>query len=324
MALRHRSWYGWLALVAAVCLLPWMGTTAQEERDRPRDEPAARERSDGDRPRERPEADRTDRPRDEDRREVPDPVRLRQRLLERVEQLEREVQELRQRGGEEARQRVEAVGRELAEIRRRLQEGAEEVAPALGEARRRAEERMRQLRQRLEEHLRSGRAEAAEAVRRELSEAAEGFERLRGRPEFAPHPHGEAMRQLHHLRAAIENLAAAGMHDLAEPLRREMARREEALRPHPPRDGGPDRPVHRITIDITDEGQLRLGDRALGADELQEVLRREAGDGGGQWLAVIRASREAPGKAVLQAVEACRAAGIQNITFAGADQRRDD
>jgi hypothetical protein len=97
------------------------------------------------------------------------------------------------------------------------------------------------------EELKAAMAKAREAGQREVVERLERevhevLQRLGERPGDRPRPEveaAEAQRRLAHVRAAIENLRAAGMHDPAEALARQADAwmRERGLPPGRPPEG---------------------------------------------------------------------------------------
>jgi hypothetical protein len=209
-------------------------------------------------------------------------MREREEIIERHEQLERELAELPDDADEEAAE-IQAQLRELAEAIKRIDAHVREIKGGEHRERERHEremdreralhnltrereeviERGQHLKRELAELPDDGDEEAAkiQAELRELAEVVERIdarvreikggehaERERPRPEHGPR--GEMERRLHHLRVAIDNLREAGMHEAAEHLMREGERLKRELgegEHHPPRERRPEhpRPKHR-------------------------------------------------------------------------------
>ena len=130
---------------------------------------------------------------------------------------------------------VDNMMRERAEIIERAHHLEREMAELPADADKRAAEIRTQLR------------EIEEAVRRIDAEVREikGEPPRREGPPQERGPREEMERRLHHLRVAIDNLKAAGMHDAAEHLMKEGERLARELgegEHHPPRDHHPEHP----------------------------------------------------------------------------------
>jgi hypothetical protein len=227
-------------------------------------------------------------------------------IHERIGQLNRELGE----GGRD-RPGPPGVFRELIELQGRaielevalhvLPEGQEERAENLRREMKELEEHLRRIKRehpdlppevvREVRHLRldqlrnavgrlreAGKPEIAERMEKEARELAEMIEREprerpdRRRPEGAE----EMERRQAHVRAAVENLHAAGLHDMAETLAREI----EGIRgerPHePPRDAprrheGPPPPGEMGPVVEELRGQIREMRREM--DELRGMLK---------------------------------------------------
>lgn len=169
--------------------------------------------------------------------------REREELKNVVQNLQRELEELKRNGQEEAArhtaEKLERVKREFAELEVRLKE-------AQGPPRRPDQPRPEMI-PREEEKL----------------------------------PREELERRAHHIRVAAENLHAAGLHDQAEKLMREAERlvRESEPRPHQPEqpqmrrepEPRPDDPIHHLERQINEmRGQMEDMRRVL-----KELLERE-------------------------------------------------
>ena len=193
---------------------------------------------------------------DGERRELPGEVR------ERLEQLKRRHAELREAGKvEEAR----AVEREFRHLLERVQ-AAQRDGDARREGGERRElpgevrERLEQLKRRHAELREAGKIDEARAVEREIQRLLRRFHAAR--PEGEPRE-GEVGERLRHLRAAVEHLRAAGLHDLAAQAAEQTGRLE--------REFGERRDGDRR------EGDRRDGDRREGeAREREEHERRDA------------------------------------------------
>ena len=149
-------------------------------------------------------------------------------------------------------------------------------------AERHRQELVRRVDELMEAHeraAREGRPEEAERLLREAEEIRRDLERRpdRDRPDGPPPEEREEMeRRVHHVRVAVENLHAAGLHEQAEQLAREM---EHLLRgrpePLPPRPREPGTPPHGEGMPHPEqwEGVLRELHGAIGQlNERTEVL----------------------------------------------------
>ncbi len=169
----------------------------------------------------------------------PDP----QDLRAQAERLQREAQELKAQGKGEAANDTMRQAKELMAQAKKLQDREITDRPERQRARElRAE--LEKARDELKELQAAGKEDEALRARRHVRELQAELERV-GRPEpdrvgpprernggdIPPGP--PDMQRLRHLQVAIDNLHAAGMHDLAEHL----ARQAEALRASQPRPG---------------------------------------------------------------------------------------
>jgi len=167
--------------------------------------------------------------------------------------VEARIGELKRHHAELA-ERAEAIEREMGQLRdgQEIAAGAEgrREAPVPEEFRRRLDE----LKRKITELSAAGRHDEAERLKREGRQMMERFQaaqRERPRPDQPrpdqprpdqPRPEGadELQRRIEHVKAAIENLRAAGLHEPAERLAEQM---ERAIREHRERFGDrPDRP----------------------------------------------------------------------------------
>jgi len=188
---------------------------------------------------------------------------------DRAEMLEAQMREIHQA--------AEQVERQMHELRERHQPRPEGPPPGEREEIARHLEELEREIHRLSE---LGRHEEAEQLKRAGRELVA---RLRGQPEppRPDRPHGEEMeRRIHHLRVAIENLQAAGMHDQARQLAQQVERmmhggepgpahREAPLRLENPFEGQP--PVIREMQEQMDQMRREMEEmRGL----LKELLER--------------------------------------------------
>ncbi len=154
-------------------------------------------------------------------------------LADEPERKERPQVEKARREAEAQRDRAEADRRD-AEPRRpeARREGRE------GEANRPRANEAEQLRAQLRELISAGRTEEAERLKRRLGE----MEARAGEPQNRPFSSGgepeDIERRIKHLTAAAENLHAAGNHELAENLQRQV----EQMRRHAQEPRGPGLP----------------------------------------------------------------------------------
>ena len=143
-------------------------------------------------------------------------------IFQRISQIGREVAELARAGKHED---VERLQREMRELRVRLAEVSGRERPGRPEG----AERIEVLERELVELRESGRHDGAERVERELQELHRrlGAGREKERPEVLP----ELQVQLDHLQVAMENLHAAGLHEPAEDIARQIdqIRREHGI-----------------------------------------------------------------------------------------------
>ena len=230
----------------------------------------------------------------------------RRELLERMQNLKRELQGLRRDDQAEQAGNLRRELQEMQEHDRRLlvetrevmlrlgrrPEGADRERP--GPARERLARRLEELKREIGRLAEAGRHDAVEARQREANEI---IRQLEGRPERAgPRLPEELEKRIGHLKAAVENLHAAGLHEQAEQLAQQMERlvgehRQGEGDPdfrHPPRPAGQpphpelgqrleqqDRVIHELNAAVKElrqeMGQMR--------EMLQELLgrRREGG-----------------------------------------------
>jgi hypothetical protein len=184
-------------------------------------------------------------------------------LRDQARALQQEIRELREAGHHDEAERLQNNLRELREDAERMQRERRRQnfdRPLPPEEVREREAMMRHLR----ELMAAGRREEAAELRRELARRQREMNRGAERPGpegrlDAPAEREELGRRLEHLQIAIENLHAAGLHDLAERLNQQsMVQRERLERRAPPR--APEPPIGELREEL---GRVRA--------ELEEV-----------------------------------------------------
>lgn len=276
--------HGWRQSLAAVALTAVLGPTAAA----PSRSPAAEPQRDAPRAAPEREGERRDAPRERDERS-PEARAERERGPERGPERERDAE--RERGPEspearaaqmrESAQRRAQLLKEAAEIRHKLQtlephqdgearelKGALErievqlrelatPGPRGGPDRERIQARLEELKNAHHRAQEAGRGDEAERLAREARELMQLLERTAGERPPVPPEGDDLPRRMHHLRVAIENLRAAGLHDQANALARDAERLAHGERPEPPRDmpaPGPqlERAVHELRDQVQD------------------------------------------------------------------------
>jgi hypothetical protein len=167
---------------------------------------------------------------------------------------------------EHARRELEEIGDRIA----RLKQEDRDLPPEI--AREMKHHRLDQLRHAVARLREAGKPEIAEKMEREVHELAEEIERESHEPRDRPRPEGEEQARHAHAMEAIENLHAAGMHDLAEAVAREI---DGMRREHPP-----ERPQHQGDVGaVIEEFRGQMHEMRREMDELrrlvQEVRERE-------------------------------------------------
>lgn len=245
-----------LAAIALAALLAPVPLIAKEgERAKKPEEPAAKQESE----RPNPEA------------KMREAFRHRRELEEKAAQLKQKLESLRpdqEADAKELRAKLKAIEEQLRAMPvppgARVPEQIQRRAGELKEAHRRAKE--------------AGNREEAERIERELRELMQSVGRRPGGP---PQDREEAERRLQHLRAAIENLHAAGLHEQAEALARETERfrnpgRERGeRRPERPSRFGPAEGASAEQLQRAVEelrGQVRQLHRQM--EEIREAFQR--------------------------------------------------
>ena len=176
-------------------------------------------------------------------------MREREELIESAQAVQRKLREIgegRPDAAAELRDHLQRIEREVHELDAALQQGRMRLVEA--QTRRRIEE----LKHKIDELSEAGRHDEAEHLKLQGRQIMAVFEEQRRRmaegdrprPEHGDRPRpeqGDVERRMHHLRAAMENLRAAGMHEAAQRLAEQA---EQFMREHrhdqPPT--GPDRP----------------------------------------------------------------------------------
>ena len=168
-------------------------------------------------------------------REQPEGPRRDERWQQRINELERRLEELRQQGNQE---QADRVAKELVQMRQRI-EGANK-------------------RQEMEQREREQRERGPE-----------------GRPGPGPQDRAERERRMQHLRGAADNLNAIGMQDMAEKLRREAEEIQQSLeQPRPQGEGFPQGMMENIQNELRNLNQ-RLDEVNRRLEELMEIVRRD-------------------------------------------------
>jgi hypothetical protein len=213
----------------------------------------------------RPRRDRSHRERPEElerrfRTEVnADPPRPRERQERKYQRALRKFRERRAglaRRADEIRHHLEELGDDNPDERRALEHALRETEQRLHEIERHSQARERQsaryrdlekMRREIERLAQDGWYEEAERLEQVARRVARELDRTtppRPRLDRDRHPAmaEDIQRRIEHLRVAVENLHAAGMHEPAEDLTREMERIEREAR-EPGRPPGP--PEHQ-------------------------------------------------------------------------------
>lgn len=170
--------------------------------------------------------------------------------VQEIENLERQAQKLKADGRhEEAREIMSKIDRLLARDKAgEIQGEPRDPGSRQHDLKRKLTESQRELKR----LRKAGHHDQAMALERRVDqleselrqfEPREGFRNEPGQPKKESGLPEEAQRRLHHLKIAIENLHAAGMHDPAERLTQEAERLRQAMdrrRPAPGREPGGD------------------------------------------------------------------------------------
>jgi len=192
---------------------------------------------------------------------------------ERIEALEREMEQAKRAGRDED---IERMGDEIEHLERRLRELEGDEEPRReGEDREREHreiaERIEVLHREREELLENGNREEAERVGREIEELHAHMEELQRRPEGREEGRDHLAEAVHLMHAAAEHLAAAGRPDMAERLHHAADEVAREARPQE-REHGPN-PEEVVREVFEQLEQLRNEVREL--REAVEESRRE-------------------------------------------------
>lgn len=284
------------------------GERREGDRDREHGEREHAERGEGDREhgdrehaereagerREHAEAERRERA--EMERHAEELTRHRAELLEKANHLRRQREGLRDGQDDAAREingaleqiekEVHGINERLGQIHRRLQgeQPDREQPDHQRPDRERLEHRLHELRQAIGQAAEAGQREKAEQLERQAREIIQFLERgeREGREE-RPQVNEELERRIHHMRAAAENLRAAGMHDAAESIMRQAERmihggadqpRRDQPRRDQPRPDGPPQLEHVLRQMQEQMGQMQRQMNEM-REQIQELSKRE-------------------------------------------------
>lgn len=202
----------------------------------------------------------------------------RRELEERAGDIRREIEGLRDGQDAEARElhgALERIGREMREINEHLERGQQRDAPRRDVAP--GMERLEEIRRQIARLSEAGHHEEAEQLKREGRQL---MERMQQHRPDRPAANADLQRRLQHIRAAAENLHAAGMHDAVEHLMREAEQKVAEMRgqptdrPRPPHDrdapGPPSGDLHCIIGEL--HGQMEQMRREM--QEMREQMHR--------------------------------------------------
>ena len=176
-------------------------------------------------------------------------------------------------------ERAEKIRKQLEEMEERAKqinrEHPEPPAEVMREILHLRRDQLRHAAKRLRE---AGKLEMAERMEREARESAEKLESLSREHPDRPHPEGpEEMERRHaHVRAAMENLHAAGLHELAERLMGEIEGMHRERPTVPPRDAEPRRegPPRRGNMEpAVEELRGQMAEMRREMDELRGMLK---------------------------------------------------
>ena len=250
-----------LVLGVSPMLLAWGARAAEDRPDGPRQEAAGRrenpERREGETRRDGQARRESDVPREGARPDREPAPPERRELQERLERIKKEIAEHQAAGRHEP---AEALKREAE----KLMQGAHRGQP---------QRQLQELKERIHQLREEGRGDEAarlEAPARELAERLQRAQGERGRLGAGQGPGPEdAQRRMQHLRQAIDNLHAAGLHDQAEQVARQAQQLErEAQSRHPGPEQAPQvMELHQKLRNLNDRvGKLEA--------MLQELLKR--------------------------------------------------
>lgn len=226
------------------------------------------------------------RPEQPDRPPVERLARERTELQRAAETIRRELRELGDRQPERREalvRKLEALERELGEIGRPPAPPERPDRPRPGMAVERIRQRIAELEEQIAKAERAGEERRLGALRAELGRLREMMARMEGGRDVPPGPPRELPpeereRRLHHLRAAIENLHAAGFPELARRVE-EVADRVRAgqpvgIPPGPPEGVPPAPPVPAEIQRIGEAVRELLGRTEKLARRMEELAER--------------------------------------------------
>ena len=164
------------------------------------------------------------------------------------------------------------IRRELEEIGDRVQRFERQHPDAPPEvAREMMHHRLDQLRHAVERLREAGKPEPAERMEREARELAEMIERESPERRGRRQPEGDEEKRRAHVMNALENLHAAGLHEMAEKLAREIEGRHGERPPQAASPFGPPHPVDAGPVVEELRGQMHEMRREM--DELKKLLK---------------------------------------------------
>jgi hypothetical protein len=199
------------------------------------------------------------------------PDALRQRAAESQEQ----IRDLKAAGRHEEAMRLQRTVEERRQRAAELRETQVRQRPddPRPEPRRERVQRLERLMVELEQHQRAGRQDEAAELKREIMRFRQEMatrpqplpeprigelrrlppEALHARPPYREQDREEFERRMHHVKVAIENLHAAGLHDMAGRLERELDQgRRRIAEAHPPAS-----PMEQLSRELRElRGQL--------------------------------------------------------------------
>ena len=196
-------------------------------------------------------------------------------LRQRAAQSQEQVRELKAAGRHEEAMRLQRAVEEMRQRAAEFQDTRVRQRPddPRPEPRRERVQQLERLMAELEEHQRAGRQEEAAELKREIMRFRQ---EMAARPQPLPRPRAgelrrlppdsprvrlpfreqdreEVERRMHHVKVAIEHLHAAGLHDMAERLERELDQSRRRIAEAQP----PAPPMERLNLELRElRGQL--------------------------------------------------------------------
>lgn len=311
MRVIHVSWQRSLAAIALAAFLGPAAPSAVAQ-DRPHEPRAVAPKDEGP-PKHRPEGEKP-KPRHEegDREGPPDGppkpelgphqrelLQMREKLFAKAREIEQKLRSAPQDSDDarELRENLMRVKQELERVINQLPpplrgrpEMRREGQPG-GPERQQIEQKLEELQRKFRELREAGKGDEAERVGREIREIRARLGAMReGRPMGKPDmPPEERQRRMQHLRAAAENLRAAGMPELAERILRqgepfgppgEGRPRPEGPRPEGPRGefGRPEGPRPEGIEPVMREMMNQMQELRRQVQELRDEVRKMKGE----------------------------------------------